>query len=99
MILYFNGFFAACNQSNDNPRSKKMVACIPVVNAIEVVRFGKVLYITLEIGTSISAMATLRAKMVEDCIFLLRCCLNRKMICKQLSVTAVTARMGTTVIS
>ena len=44
-------------------------------------------------------MATLRAKMLEECHFLLRSCLSIKMICKQLSMTAVTARMSTTVIS
>ena len=32
IIRYFIGFFIAYNRSNANPRSKKIDACIPVVN-------------------------------------------------------------------
>ena len=52
-----------------------------------------------DIGTNKSAMATLSMKTLEEVHFLLLWCLSVKVICKQLSMIAMTDKMGTIIIS
>ena len=71
IIRYFNGIFTAQSRSIVNPRTKKIEACHAIVNTKWDMRLAKVFEVTMEIGTSIYVMATLKTKTRDNFHFLL----------------------------